>query len=626
VSGTRRLRAPAAALVAVLIVTIAQFASPAQSASAATASVERISGGDRYETAARISAATYASGVPLAYLASGTNFPDALAGAAAAGAQSAPVLLTAPDDLPGSTIIELTRLKPARVIVLGGEAAVTAAVVDRVAGVVQGEVSRIAGGDRFETSVRISEAVYPAGASTVFLASGAAFPDALAAGSVAASQRAPILLTFPGTIPEVVRSELVRLRPSRIVVVGGPNAVSEDVVAQARTATGATVVRTSADDRYGTAAAISASAFPSGAATVFVANGTDFPDALAGAAAARGIPVLLVGRDSITGPTSAEIIRLHPTRIVLLGGPNAISEQVRELFTVVGANLPPATAGQLTRATEVRAGTCLPSPDATHSLCVRADIGWGVFRGQTPLWTSGTPDGTVRSLRVRADGNAVLISIDGRVIWQSSTAGTAATTLNVQNDGDVMLRTASSAIVWSSMTSASAPQWGLPFAAGQRWSAGAPHANSGNTAGARGALDFGPRAGGDRRVLSIAAGTVYRVQCGSGSYLGINHANGWQSTYYHLVNYQDQLVGQYVPAGTYLGDVGRTVPCGGGATFDHVHLVIRRSGNPVSVEGMKFGGYTVRSDGRDYWGFWTNAAGSRVVTAPGGAACCLLAP
>lgn len=162
----------------------------------------------------------------------------------------------------------------------------------------------------------------------------------------------------------------------------------------------------------------------------------------------------------------------------------------------------------------------------------------------------------------------------------------------------------------------------MPYLSGQWWAAGAPHSNSGGT-GARGSLDFGPTAGGDRRVVAIADGVVYRVQCQSGSYLGINHAGGWQSTYYHLVNYQNHLVGQRVTAGTYLGDVGRTVPCGGGATFDHVHLVIRRGGVPVSVEGMRFGAYTARSDGRDYWGFWTDAWGNRVLTAPGGARCCL---
>lgn len=622
----RRHRFVAVALAAVLTVAGLQLAAPTDAAVAATATADRIAGGDRYETAARISASTFAPGLPLVYVASGTSFPDALAGAAAAAAQGAPVLLTAQNDLPGSTIAELRRLQPARIVVLGGEAAVSPLVVDGLQELTPTEVTRIAGADRFETAALISQAIYPAGASTVYLASGGLFPDALSAGPVAGRDAAPILLTQGALLPPVVEEALLRLRPSRIIAMGGPNALSDAVLDSARALTGATVERVAGDDRFGTAAAISARAYSAGAATVFLASGGDFPDALAGAAAARGIPILLAGRDSIPGPTAAELIRLRPGRVVLLGGPQALSETVREQAAIVATTLPQATGGRLTRDTEVPAGACLASPGAAYSLCVRTDIGVGVFRGQTPLWTSGTTDPGVRALRIRSDGNAVLYTRDGRIAWQSSTAGTAATGLDVQDDGDVMLRTATGAIVWSTMTGTSSPQWRLPFASGQRWSAGAPHANSGGTVGARGALDFGPRAGGDRRVLSIADGTVYRVQCASGSYLGINHANGWQSTYYHLVNYQDHLVGQFVPAGTYLGDVGRTVPCGGGATFDHVHLVIRRAGSPVSVEGVRFGGYTVRSSGTDYWGYWNDAAGNRVVTANGGAACCLVAP
>lgn len=620
----RRLRAGVYAAAVLLVVAMLPLVAPS-AAVAATATIDRISGVDRYETAARVSAATFAAGTPLAYVASGVSFPDALTGAAAAGTQRAPVLLTGQAALPASTAGELKRLKPARVVVLGGEGAVSQAVLDQLVETTGAQVSRIEGADRFETSARLSAAVHPSGAGTVYLASGVTFPDALSAGSVAGAQNAPILLTYPSALPDVVLAELIRLRPTRVVVAGGWGAVSDEVVAQVRSRTGATVTRVSEADRYGTSAAISAMSFPSGAQTVYLASGTDFPDALAGAAAARGMPVLLVRQDTIPTATAAEIIRLRPTRIVLLGGAGAISETVRTRLSIVGTSLAQATAGRLTRDSEVRAGTCLHSPNSAYSLCVRADAGFGIFRGATALWTSRTPEASLRALRIGADGNAVLYSIDGRVVWQSSTAGTAATGLDVQNDGDLMLRTSAGAIVWSSMTSATAPQWRLPYAAGQGWAAGAPHANSGNTAGARGALDFGPVAGGDRRVLTIADGTVYRVQCGSGFYLGVNHANGWQSTYYHLVNYQEQLVGKFVPAGTYLGDVGRTVPCGGGATFDHVHLVIRRAGNPVSVEGVRFGGYTVASAGTDYWGFWTDGAGNRVVTARGGAACCLLA-
>ena len=86
--------------------------------------VERISGTNRYATAVAVSAQV-APGVPVVYLASGTGFPDALSGAARAGSLGAPLLLTRPTDLPAVVRAELLRLRPDRVVVLGGEGAVS---------------------------------------------------------------------------------------------------------------------------------------------------------------------------------------------------------------------------------------------------------------------------------------------------------------------------------------------------------------------------------------------------------------------------------------------------------------------------------------------------------------------
>ena len=65
--------------------------------------------------------ATFAPGVPVAYVATGASFPDALAGGVAAGRQKGPVLLGGPPtSVPGATAAELARLKPGRIVVLGG--------------------------------------------------------------------------------------------------------------------------------------------------------------------------------------------------------------------------------------------------------------------------------------------------------------------------------------------------------------------------------------------------------------------------------------------------------------------------------------------------------------------------
>jgi hypothetical protein len=88
----------------------------------------RLSGNDRYETAAQISRATWEAGqVVEVVLANGSTFPDALAWGAS-GLGSGPLLLTDRDRLPEATRAELSRLRPCYVVVLGGTSSVSDAV------------------------------------------------------------------------------------------------------------------------------------------------------------------------------------------------------------------------------------------------------------------------------------------------------------------------------------------------------------------------------------------------------------------------------------------------------------------------------------------------------------------
>ena len=93
--------------------------------------MSRLSGSDRYATAAAISAG-WAPGVPVVYVATGLNFPDALAGAAAAGALGAPLLLVTGTTVPAATAAELARLKPGRIVILGGSGAVSDSVASQL--------------------------------------------------------------------------------------------------------------------------------------------------------------------------------------------------------------------------------------------------------------------------------------------------------------------------------------------------------------------------------------------------------------------------------------------------------------------------------------------------------------
>lgn len=92
---------------------------------------ERLWGSDRYGTAVAVSN-DYATDVPVLYIASGQDYPDALSGSALAGFEDVPVLITRQDRLPQVILDELDRLSPERVVILGGTAAVSQDVEDKL--------------------------------------------------------------------------------------------------------------------------------------------------------------------------------------------------------------------------------------------------------------------------------------------------------------------------------------------------------------------------------------------------------------------------------------------------------------------------------------------------------------
>jgi putative cell wall-binding protein len=297
--------------------------------------VARLAGPDRYATAAAISAATFPSPpVPVAYVATGANFPDALAGGPAAAAEGGPVLLVTRDAIPAVVATELRRLRPARIRVLGGPSVVSSAVLTALTAYTSGPVTRLAGPDRYATAATVVGDRFGGAVGPVFVATGTNFPDALAGGAAAAASGAPIVLAAASDVPAATMAALATLTPTGFVLLGGPSVLGPAVVAELQAAYPAVpVTRWSGPDRYATSAAISAAAFGAGAATAFLATGTNFPDALAGvpAAALADGPLLLTRRDCLPPVVAAELARLRPTKVVLLGGRGAIGTETPAL-------------------------------------------------------------------------------------------------------------------------------------------------------------------------------------------------------------------------------------------------------------------------------------------------------
>ena len=339
---TRGLLVTAIALAAIAI----PSPSPAEAAGMA---VQRFGGADRFATAALVSANHFAPGVPAAYVATGANFPDALAGGPAAARTGGPILLVTRTQIPSATRAELTRLRPGRIVVLGGSGVISDSVASALAAFQGGGgVSRIGGADRYATAAAVSRGTFSPGLATAYVATGLNFPDALVGGAAAARAGSPVLLTRPGGLPGSTEVELRRLAPARIVVLGGPNAVGEGVVAQLRTlATSGSVTRLAGADRYATAAAISAASFPAGVPALYVATGVAFPDALVAvpAAAKSGAALTLVpGSESVPSVIRKEAARLRPGRLALLGGMAAMNERVTFDLRVAVGDLAPLPA------------------------------------------------------------------------------------------------------------------------------------------------------------------------------------------------------------------------------------------------------------------------------------------
>jgi putative cell wall-binding protein len=292
----------------------------------------RLQGANRYATAIQISQAAFPeSGVSKVFIASGQNFPDALSAGPVAAALDAPLLLTHPQFLVEDLRLELDRLDPLEIVILGSVAAVSQFVEDELVGA-GWTVTRISGVNRFETAVLTSRLVFQT-ADSVFVATGTNFPDALAGSAAAINTSSPLLLVQGNstTIVPVVASYLSELRPSRIYVLGGPTVVSDEVVF----ALGAygSVERIAGANRIDTSVQI-ANRFFRSAEGAIVTFGWNFPDALAGSmlASKLGVPILTSPQNCVTRGVINDFRRLGTNQFYVLGSEAALAAPVASLF------------------------------------------------------------------------------------------------------------------------------------------------------------------------------------------------------------------------------------------------------------------------------------------------------
>ena len=197
--------------------------------------VRGFSGATMFETAVAEAKAAYPSSDTAILAGPGDSWVDALAGAGLAGALDCPILFTERTSLHAATKAALERMGVKSVVVLGGTAAVSDAVVEELKGMGVSLKARLGGSDCYDTQMKI----YNYGldnnlwaSSMVIVATGGHYGDALSVSPVAFAKKAPIFLIDSATkdLSEAQRQSLAQAAKNgygaTVVIAGGTEAVS----------------------------------------------------------------------------------------------------------------------------------------------------------------------------------------------------------------------------------------------------------------------------------------------------------------------------------------------------------------------------------------------------------------
>ena len=237
-------------------------------------------------------------------------------------------------------------------------------------------VNVLSGSNTTATAVEVSKASYTE-TSTVILATGTDFADALSAAPLAIQEKAPILLTETDSIPQSTWDEIKRLNASKVIIIGGEEEISPSVATALRSI-GISVERISGSKTFGTAVETAKRVREKSGITnkVIIVNGCYFADAVSIAsyaaqqrdhislaedkagvtdkavlehrcgfadtlsigsyAAQQGIPILLTESNVLAGETKDALIEFGIKEVELIGDYSVVSQLIEDELKAIG--------------------------------------------------------------------------------------------------------------------------------------------------------------------------------------------------------------------------------------------------------------------------------------------------
>lgn len=276
--------------------------------------VKRIDGVNRYHTAMNIAESAFTKS-NRAVLVSGNNFADALT--AGNLADHAPIFLAEKDAISQGTVNTMYVLGVKEVVIIGGEKSVPKSVEERLKKE-NFKVIRIAGRNRYETSTKLAKQLKTKNKDNVVLASGEKFADALSAAPYAVQKKQTLVLTDGKTLPKDVKAQDVK------AIIGGEKSVNIKGLDKAQ--------RISGKDRYETSLEVLKHMNKTQSAVI--ANGRDYPDALAAAPyAVKKNTGILLSNDSAIDKIKEYVDSQNISDITLIGGEKSVTKYQEQKFT-----------------------------------------------------------------------------------------------------------------------------------------------------------------------------------------------------------------------------------------------------------------------------------------------------
>lgn len=290
--------------------------------------VKRLAGPTRYETAVEVSKENFKEGADALIIVSGESYPDSLSATGLIRQENAPMLLVHKDSIPDSVQNEIQRLNPSRVYVVGGEEIISKEVENSL----PGQVERIGGKDRYETSRKILERDHGVQENQpdqpipvrVAVVSGANSSDPITAASLLLDKVDGILLVDPTT--KTSFDDKIQVE----YIVGGEKSIPLDSFEAGGKSK---AKRLAGSNRYETARAVLGEVVNESTRQLTIASGEDFPDALVASVniIQNQAPLALVKRDSLD-ENLREYFISKADRLSVIGGENAVSVSLYQIL------------------------------------------------------------------------------------------------------------------------------------------------------------------------------------------------------------------------------------------------------------------------------------------------------